>query len=218
MQARRQTEGPHLLIPVLLLLFPVCGRAAPGGDGAPARESGLNARAAYGYGPFEQAEESRLESIGEYRGSGRIIKLSGQAAQSFREMQAAALRDGVMIIPISGFRDHERQRTLFRGAVKKHGSKRRAARWVAPPGFSHHEAGLAIDLGDESMPKCDGRACFRKTPAYKWLRKNGARFGFELNGARRRPKVKPHEPWHWRYFPAEETDKASAGDDPERSD
>ena len=204
----------------VLLAVPLGGMAAPAaGDGAPVRRTSFDARKAYGYGPFESAEESRLESIGEYRSSGRIVKLLGPAAQSFREMQAEALRDGVVLVPVSGFREGERQAALFRGAVRKHGSKRKAARWVAPPGFSHHEAGLAIDLGDESAPKCDARACFRKTPAYKWLRKNGARFGYELNGSRRNPPVRPHEPWHWRYSSGMEIDKATtAADDSTRSD
>jgi D-alanyl-D-alanine carboxypeptidase len=215
MRPRRHREGPLLLAVVSLLTVPLGGSPAAAADSAPARKSNFKVRVAYSYGPFEEAEESQLESVGEYRASGRIVKLLGPAAQAFREMQAAALRDGIVIVPVSGFRETERQAQLFRRAVRRHGSQRKAARWVAPPGYSHHEAGLALDLGDESAPNCDARSCFRKTAAYKWLRANAARFGFALNPTR---SSRPREPWHWRYTLAEETEKAYASEDTTRSD
>lgn len=190
----------------LLLVLPLCATAGPG----PGRK--LDARSLYGYGPFEEAQESQLESIGEYRATGRIVKLERSAAQAFLEMQAEALRDGVVLIPVSGFRERERQAVLFRRAVTRHGSQRKAARWVAPPGFSHHEAGLAIDLGDESSPQCDVRRCFRKTRAYKWLSESAGRFGFALNRPRTARSSSPREPWHWRYVPPLAADQASTTD------
>ena len=180
--------------------------------GPPAKRRNIDGRALYGYGPFDEAEESQLESIGEYRSSGRIVKLLMPAAQSFREMQAEALRDGVVLVPVSGFRENERQAVLFRRAVRRHGSQKKAARWVAPPGFSHHEAGLAIDLGDESSPQCDVRRCFNKTRAYKWLTENAERFGFALNRPRSAGSRPPREPWHWRFVPPVDTDQASTTD------
>ena len=179
---------------------------------APAKRRDIDGRAFYGYGPFEEANESQLESIGEYRATGRIVKLQRSAAQAFLEMQAEALRDAVVIVPVSGFRERERQAALFRRAVRKHGSQRKAARWVAPPGFSHHEAGLAIDLGEESSPQCDVRRCFRKTRAYKWLTENAERFGFALNRPRTARSRPPREPWHWRFAPPLDADQASTTD------
>ncbi|MCI0404088.1 MAG: D-alanyl-D-alanine carboxypeptidase family protein [Acidobacteria bacterium] len=185
------------------------------GPPAPAKKPSLDARAFYGYGPFEQAEESQLESVGERRASGRVVKLAQPAAQAFREMQAAALRDGVVIVPISGFREREHQARLFWRAVRRHGSQRKAARWVAPPGFSYHEAGLALDLGDENEPQCDVRGCFRKTPAFAWLMQNADRFGFQLSRPRNSTSRRPREPWHWNYSA---TDEVAGADDATRSD
>jgi D-alanyl-D-alanine carboxypeptidase len=176
------------------------GVSSTAAENAPARKSNFKVRVAYRYGPFEEADEAKLESVGEFRATGRIVKMLAPAAQAFREMQAAALRDGVVIVPVSGFRENERQMQLFRRAVRRHGSQKKAARWVAPPGYSHHEAGLAIDLGDESSPGCDARSCFRKTPAYKWLLGNAARFGYAMNPIRGK---RPREPWHWRYGAAD---------------
>ncbi|MGH9787383.1 MAG: M15 family metallopeptidase [Candidatus Acidiferrales bacterium] len=192
MRARAHQRAPLLILAVLVAV-PLSGVAGP----SPGRK--LDARALYGYGPFEEAKESQLESIGEYRATGRIVKLAAPAAQAFLEMQAEALRDGVVLVPVSGFRENGRQAVLFRRAVRKHGSQRKAARWVAPPGFSHHEAGVAIDLGDESSPQCDVRRCFRQTRAYRWLTENAKRFSFGLNRPRNSGSRPPREPWHWRF-------------------
>ena len=49
----------------------------------------------------------------------------------------------------SGYRSHERQAALWAEALLKHGSPEAADDWVAPPGRSKHEAGLAVDLGGD---------------------------------------------------------------------
>lgn len=46
----------------------------------------------------------------------------------------------------SGYRSPERQAQLFANAVKKYGSEAAARKWVAPPGHSNHNRGLAADL------------------------------------------------------------------------
>jgi Lysozyme like domain/D-alanyl-D-alanine carboxypeptidase len=50
---------------------------------------------------------------------------------------------------VSGFRTEEHQAELFRAAVKKYGSEKAARKWVAPPGKSHHNHGMAADLGGD---------------------------------------------------------------------
>lgn len=47
----------------------------------------------------------------------------------------------------SGTRTPERQAQLYAAALKKYGSPEAARKWVAPPGHSNHERGLAKDLG-----------------------------------------------------------------------
>jgi hypothetical protein len=46
----------------------------------------------------------------------------------------------------SGYRSHEEQAVLWAAALKKYGSAEIADDWVAPPGHSMHERGLAVDL------------------------------------------------------------------------
>lgn len=50
---------------------------------------------------------------------------------------------------VSGKRSTQRQAQLYAAALKKYGSPAAARKWVAPPGRSKHEHGLAFDLGGD---------------------------------------------------------------------
>jgi hypothetical protein len=55
---------------------------------------------------------------------------------------------------VSGYRSVERQTQLWNAAVKKYGSAAAARKWVAPPGKSNHNHGVAADLaGDLALAK-----------------------------------------------------------------
>jgi zinc D-Ala-D-Ala carboxypeptidase len=149
---------------------------------------------------FVEAGEAELVVVGEYRQSGRRVKMRADAAAAWRQLIDQAAAAGVGIIPISGFRSVEYQEMLFWKAVAKHGSEDAAVRWVARPGCSEHHTGLAIDLGDEAHPACDVEPPFEETPAFHWLEINAARFGFELSYPRDNPRGVHYEPWHWRFI------------------
>lgn len=50
---------------------------------------------------------------------------------------------------VSGYRSHARQQQLWNDALARYGSSEAADDWVAPPGHSMHEKGLAVDLGGD---------------------------------------------------------------------
>lgn len=50
----------------------------------------------------------------------------------------------------SGFRSDEQQQQLWDAAVQKYGSPEAARKWVAPPGHSNHNRGMAVDLGGDT--------------------------------------------------------------------
>lgn len=50
---------------------------------------------------------------------------------------------------ISGYRSSEAQSVLWERALERYGSSDRADDWVAPPGHSMHQRGLAVDLGGD---------------------------------------------------------------------
>lgn len=76
---------------------------------------------------------------------------------------------------VSGYRDPQRQYQLWLGALQKYGDPEVADNWVARPGHSMHEAGLAADLGGDLNL--------------------AARLVAELNLPMWRPMS--WEPWHW---------------------
>jgi len=84
----------------------------------------------------------------------------------FKAAQTAARKEGIELKIVSGYRRIERQKYLFNQAIKKYGSYKEAAKWVAPPEISHHPMGLAIDVNYPNEPA-----------AAKWLEINGYKFG-----------------------------------------
>jgi len=50
---------------------------------------------------------------------------------------------------VSGYRTHAEQENLWAEALARHGDAETADDWVAPPGSSMHERGLAVDLGGD---------------------------------------------------------------------
>lgn len=161
-------------------------------------QAGPQGATLYGHRAYAMAKPAQLVSVGPYRSSGLTVKLLPPAAEAFREMQEAARRAGLGIEPISGYRGLSLQKYLFDQEVKRSGSAAAAARTTAPPGYSEHHTGLAIDLGDHAHPECDVKPCFQKTRTFEWLSRNAARFGFELSFAKDGGPVE-FEPWHWRF-------------------
>lgn len=152
----------------------------------------------YGHRAYSVANASQLVTVGKYRSTGIVVKLLPHAAAALLRMREAAARDGVGIVAISGYRAPFIQKYLFDKEVKKSGSPERAARWIAPPGYSEHHTGLALDVGDQRHPECDVESCFENTHAYEWLTRNAEHFGFELSFPQNGGQVL-FEPWHWRF-------------------
>jgi len=152
----------------------------------------------FGHVAFSETTEP-LADAGPYRETGRVVQLREEAAAAFRSMQSAAREDGVDLVPISGFRTVAYQEGLFTRAIGRYGSPEEAAVWVAPPGYSEHHTGLAVDIGDLGHPETDVESEFETTPAFQWLEVNAPGFGFELSFPEGNPQGVSYEPWHWRF-------------------
>ncbi|NEO01566.1 MAG: D-alanyl-D-alanine carboxypeptidase family protein [Moorea sp. SIO3I7] len=149
-----------------------------------------------GHLPYSEVLSSQLEPITR---DGRI-KLEAAAARKYKAMAAAARREGVTLVPISGFRSVEQQKYLFFQVKEQRGqvaSKR--AEVSAPPGYSEHHTGYAIDIGDAMTPATNLSPEFENTAGFKWLEKNAAFYSFELSFPRDNPQGISYEPWHWRF-------------------
>lgn len=62
------------------------------------------------------------------------------------QLMAAVAQAGGRLSVSSGFRSEAQQAGLWQQALQKYGSAAAARRWVAPPGTSMHNKGLAADL------------------------------------------------------------------------
>ena len=129
----------------------------------------------------------------------------------YDKMVAAAEADGISLIPVSGYRSVERQRTNFERKIKLYMDKgyskaeatRLASEIVLMPSTSEHTAGLAMDFGTNGNYTLDEN--FAKTEAFRWLSENAADYGFILRypEAAQDITMVTYEPWHWRYVGVE---------------
>ena len=104
------------------------------------------------------------------------------------------------IVPVSGWRAHAGQEALYAACVQDNGLAFTQT-YVALPGCSEHESGLAIDLG-EARDEIDFlRPAFPDTGVCAAFRAAAPRYGFILRypeGARHITHI-GSEPWHFRY-------------------
>ncbi len=120
-----------------------------------------------------------------------------EAAQAWRQMAAAAARDGVTLRLASAYRSLERQVEILRGKLDEGVSLEEILRESAPPGYSEHHTGRAVDI---TTPESDRlEEAFENTEAFAWLMGHAAEFGFSLSFPRGNRFGYAYEPWHWFY-------------------
>lgn len=143
---------------------------------------------------YTEAPSADLVSIG---GGYRLRKA---AAAKFQAMVADARASGVNITTISAFRSVEDQKRLFFGVGAERGQQpTKRAEVSAPPKYSEHHTGYAVDVGDSNFPVTNLNQNFDTTPAFRWLRLNGAKYSFELSFPKDNVQKVSYEPWHWRF-------------------
>ena len=127
--------------------------------------------------------------------------LTDEFTEAFDEMQADALKDGIELFIVSGYRSFDYQYSLYEKYVSIDGVELTDT-YSARPGHSEHQSGYAADINsaDES---------FEGTPEAIWLDENCYKYGFIV----RYPKGKEeytgyeYEPWHLRYLGKEKAKK-----------
>lgn len=134
------------------------------------------------------------------------IKLKPAAQAKLIAMIAKAQADGVRLGVVSGFRSLADQDYLYFEVKAERGeSAETRAEVSAPPGYSEHHTGYAVDLIDESQPSTHVEESFTTTPAFKWLQKNAAFYNFEMSFPKDPSSPVGYEPWHWRYVGNQES-------------
>ena len=160
---------------------------------------GLNARLStdgrlLAHFPYPEVPESQLVAV--MPG----IRLRQEAGTALLTMQRAAAAEGIELAVLSGHRSVALQKQLFfEVKSERNQTSSERARVSAPPGFSEHSTGYAVDLGDATRPHTHLSAAFDTTPAFGWLKQNAPRYHFELSFPRGNAQGVSYEPWHWRY-------------------
>jgi len=128
-----------------------------------------------------------VETPGRY---GAIL-LRRSAALSLEKMVAAARKDGVDLVVLEGWRSHAAQAELYEKMQALPGTVGLAA----PPGWSDHATGYAVDFADGRWPKND--YSFPSSKAYQWLKIHAGDYWFSEPFSESHPTL--HKPWHWRF-------------------
>ena len=126
-------------------------------------------------------------------------RLRAPAADAYKQFAKAAKAAGVNVMPISGYRSFSEQASLYDSYVRQYGQAT-ADTLAARPGYSEHQTGLAMDIGNASGT-CALQACFANTPAGRWAAEHGWEYGFIIRypaGAEATTGY-TYEPWHLRY-------------------
>ena len=132
---------------------------------------------------------------------GQVRRLRPAAAEALREMfQACREETGAQLLSISGYRSYAKQDGIYQRklrSVKKDVAK--AQEYVAPPGASEHQLGVAMDIGQKH--KIHLEVSFGDTEGGIWCRENCWRFGFILRYDEPWEEITgyKYEPWHFRY-------------------
>jgi D-alanyl-D-alanine carboxypeptidase len=127
----------------------------------------------------------------------RALWLVSPAARAWRSMQAAALRDGVVLEAISGYRSHDYQLGIFERKLARGLGVEDILTVNAAPGYSEHHSGRALDIGTLDEPPAE--ESFEDTGAFAWLRDNATGYGFVMSYPRDNPHGIVYEPWHWAW-------------------
>jgi D-alanyl-D-alanine carboxypeptidase len=101
---------------------------------------------------------------------------------------------------VSAYRSIDLQKQIFFGVKsERNQSAAERARVSAPPGFSEHSTGYAVDLGDGDQPATHLSTSFETTRAFAWLKANANRYHFTLSFPEQNSQGVSYEPWHWRF-------------------
>ncbi len=156
---------------------------------------------AFGHLPYGDAPEAELVTLPSEYSVGNPCVVRADILPDLLRLFAAAQGDpSVMgqLRALSCQRSIARQRSVFcRGETSSPADR---AISVAPPGYSEHSTGYALDFAVRPANGCpDAEACMAATPAARWLRANAPRFGFEQSFPGGNKQHVKWEPWHWRW-------------------
>lgn len=135
------------------------------------------------------------------------LQVDARIYDDLNEMLSDCREAGLSPIVCSAYRTEETQTRLYSNklarvrasGVPEDQAEAEAARWVAPPGTSEHQTGLALDIVAASYQLLDEGQ--EDTAEQQWLMANSWKYGFILRYPSEKSDITGigYEPWHYRY-------------------
>ncbi len=131
----------------------------------------------------------------EYVHGKEAVYIKKEALQPLISMMDEAALEGIVLQVETAYRDIETQKKIFLRKFRQGRSWDDVVRYVAPPGYSEHMLGLAVDFYPSGWR-------FAQTKGYSWLKKHAKEYGFVESYPR--VPIPGHakiawESWHWFY-------------------
>ena len=133
-------------------------------------------------------------------------KVDSRIYPYLQEMFNAMRAEGIYPIVREGYRTAEEQQAILDERIQRYRnegySRSRAERiakeWVAVPGTSEHQLGIAVDINADKSRSTNEEV-------YQWLAENAYKYGFILRYPQGKEDITgaEYEPWHYRYVGTE---------------
>ncbi len=136
--------------------------------------------------PNNLVELTKCSDSGEY--------LSKEAKEAYDKLCDASKKAGLHLGVTSSYRSYDSQKKIYDSYLKSNGQEY-VDKYVATPGFSEHQTGLALDV------KSTLSSPFKTTKEYKWMIDNSYKYGFVLRYPEGLENITGYnaESWHFRY-------------------
>ncbi len=146
------------------------------------------------HGLTEDFVPNDLISIDPSYASSDDLMISHLAFNAFKEMSDAASKEGYQLVINSAYRSYQDQVDLTNEYLNWYGQNY-VDKYVAKPGFSEHQTGLALDIGSRTAN------VFANSKEYSWMEENAYKYGFIHRFTKRYAPITGfrEEAWHYRY-------------------
>lgn len=129
-------------------------------------------------------------------------KVDSRIYPDLQKMFDAAGEEGIYLVVGEAYRTAEEQQKIFDNRIQnyiaegysRNTAKKLAEEWVAIPGTSEHQLGIAVDINADQSRSSNEEV-------YTWLAENAHNYGFILRYPQEKEDITgtSYEPWHYRY-------------------
>lgn len=119
-----------------------------------------------------------------------IMYINNKVLEQYVLLYNDALANGITLTIFSAYRSYEKQEMLW--------NQRSNINYIAPPGCSEHQTGLAIDISIRTIGLTKN---FMNSKEYNYLINNAYKYGFINRYPKNKEEITGYyfEPWHFRY-------------------